>query len=32
MQLHLYREAQRAIQRARAASGVALEPITSPGS
>ena len=32
MQLHLYREAQRALQRARAASGVALEPITSPGS
>ena len=32
MQLHLYREAQRALQRARAVSAVALEPLTSPGS
>ena len=31
MQLHLYRETQRALQRARATSAVALEPITSPG-
>ena len=29
-QLHLYREAQRALQKARAASGVSLEPLTSP--
>ena len=29
-QLHLYREAQRAMERARAASSAALEPITSP--
>ncbi len=32
MQLHLYREVQRALQRARAVSAVALEPLTSPGS
>jgi polyphosphate kinase len=32
MQLHLYREAQRALQRARATSAVALEPLTSPES
>ena len=30
-QLHLYREAQRTLERARAASGITLEPITSPG-
>ena len=29
-QLNLYREAQRALQKARAASGVSLEPLTSP--
>jgi polyphosphate kinase len=31
-QLSLYRETQRAVERARAASGVTLEPLTSPGS
>ena len=31
-QLHLYREAQKALERARAATGVTLEPLTSPGS
>jgi polyphosphate kinase len=30
-QLQLYRDAQRAVERARAATGVTLEPITSPG-
>jgi len=30
-QLHLYREAQKAVDRARAASAVLLEPLTSPG-
>ena len=32
MQIWLYREAQRALQKARATSEVALEPLTSPGS
>jgi polyphosphate kinase len=31
-QLSLYKETQRAVERARAASGVTLEPLTSPGS
>jgi polyphosphate kinase len=30
-QYHIYRELQRAMERAKAASGVALEPLTSPG-
>ncbi len=30
-QLQLYRDAQRALERARAASGITLEPLTSPG-
>ena len=30
-QLQIYREVQRAVERARAAAGVVLEPLTSPG-